>query len=132
MATTEVADKRSRGALRWLRAVSRSTALAVGVGILAVVSGVVTYVTVTGLVPYEPTPAVLLGLLGAAIGLLLGIWLARWLGSRALELTPDHFRASRDVLFYVLGGAPLLSALASYLPTLWALVQDPAVVLREP
>jgi ABC-type lipoprotein release transport system permease subunit len=28
-------------------------------------------------------------------------------------------------------GAPLLSALASYLPTLGALLQDPAVVLRE-
>jgi len=75
--------------------------------------------------------AVLLGLLGAAIGWLLGVWLARWLGTRALALAADDFHASRDVLFYVLAGAPLLSALASYLPTLRALVQDPAVVLRE-
>jgi hypothetical protein len=75
--------------------------------------------------------AVLLGVLGAAIGLALGAWLARWLGTRALQLTADHFRVSRDVLWCVLAGAPLLSALASYLPTLWALVQDPAVVLRE-
>jgi putative ABC transport system permease protein len=75
--------------------------------------------------------AVLLGLLGAAIGLVLGIGLARWLGTRALELAPDHFHASRDVLIYVLAGAPLLSAVASYLPTLGALLQDPAVVLRE-
>jgi len=76
--------------------------------------------------------AVLLGVLGAAIGLLLGIGLARWLGTRALQLTADHFRVSRDVLWLVLAGAPLVSALASYLPTLRALVQDPVVVLREP
>jgi putative ABC transport system permease protein len=75
--------------------------------------------------------AVLLGVLGAAIGLLLGVWLARWLGTRALQLTADHFRVSRDVLFFVLAGAPLVSALASYLPTLRALMQDPVVVLRE-
>ena len=36
-----------------------------------------------------------------------------------------------QALVYALVGAPVLSALASYLPTLTALVQDPALVLRE-
>jgi two-component system nitrogen regulation sensor histidine kinase NtrY len=63
MATTEAAEMPANGVLDLLRAVSRSGVLAVGVSILAVVSGVATYVTVTGLIPHEPTPAVLLALL---------------------------------------------------------------------
>ena len=43
------------GPLSWLRAVSRPSLLAFGVGILAVLSGVATYATVMGLVPYTPT-----------------------------------------------------------------------------
>ena len=75
--------------------------------------------------------AVLTGLLGAAVGLLLGIGLAQWLGVRTLQVTADHFQVHYDVLLMALLGAPLLSALASYLPTLSALLQDPAAVLRD-
>ena len=41
------------------------------------------------------------------------------------------FSVQYDLLLYALLGAPLLSAVASYLPTLAALMQDPAVVLME-
>jgi ABC-type lipoprotein release transport system permease subunit len=35
------------------------------------------------------------------------------------------------ILLYALLGAPLVAVIASYLPTLSALTEDPAVVLRE-
>ena len=75
--------------------------------------------------------AVLLGILGAAAGFLLGTWTARWLGVTALGVPSADFSVQYDLLLYALLGAPLLSAVASYLPTLAALMQDPAVVLME-
>jgi hypothetical protein len=62
----------------------------------------------------------------------LGVWAAQALGTRALEVTAECFPLRYDVLLAALLGAPLVSAVASYLPTLAALIQDPAVVLREP
>jgi hypothetical protein len=76
--------------------------------------------------------AVLVGLLGAAAGVLLGAWTAQWLGTRALDVTAECFPLRYHVVLGALLGAPLVSALAAYLPTLIALTQDPAVVLREP
>ncbi len=75
--------------------------------------------------------AVLVGLLGAAAGFLVGTLLARWLGQRAFDVSADLFGVRFDVLLYALLGAPLVSAIASYLPMLLALAQDPAVALRE-
>ncbi len=75
--------------------------------------------------------AVLLGLLGAAVGVVLGTATAGWLGAKALNLAPEQLNVDYVVLAVALLGAPLLSAVASYLPTLSALLQDPAVVLRN-
>ncbi len=76
--------------------------------------------------------AVLTGAVGAALGVALGLVLGRWLGVETLEVTSEYIPFRSDLALYALVGAPLVSALASYLPTLTALVQDPAVVLREP
>ncbi len=75
--------------------------------------------------------AVLLGLLGAAVGFALGSALAQGLGTWVLKVPPGQFALHYGVLAMALLGAPLLSAMASYLPTLSALMQDPAVVLRD-
>lgn len=75
--------------------------------------------------------AVLVGLIGGLLGAALGTWLAQVLGTQALEVAADRFHIRSDVLAVALIGAPLLSALASYLPTLSALMQDPATVLRD-
>ena len=72
-----------------------------------------------------------MGLFGGGIGFLLGTYVAGRLGIEALEVSPEHFTPALGLLFWALVGAPLLSALASYLPTLKALFQDPALVLRE-
>jgi putative ABC transport system permease protein len=75
--------------------------------------------------------AVLLGLLGAGVGFSLGTWLAHWLGVRILEVPAAYFSVDYGMLLVALFGAPLLSAVASYLPAVSALTQDPAVVLRD-
>ncbi|MBN2477343.1 MAG: FtsX-like permease family protein [Pirellulales bacterium] len=75
--------------------------------------------------------AVLLGVVGAAVGFVLGSVLARWLGIWVLEVPAGQFTVHYDVLLVALLGAPLLAAVASYLPTLAALMQDPAAVLRD-
>ena len=83
--------------------------------------------------------AVLLGLVGAviglvlgtAVGLLLGTETTRLLGFPPLYAAADHFHVPFAMLLFALIGAPLLSAVASYLPTLSAVTQDPAVVLRD-
>jgi len=76
--------------------------------------------------------AMLVGLVGAAAGVVLGTWAAQGLGTRAFAVTADYFPLRYDLLLGALLGAPLVSAVAAYLPTLAALLQDPAVVLREP
>ncbi|HXC54032.1 MAG TPA: PAS domain-containing sensor histidine kinase [Rhizomicrobium sp.] len=85
------------GLLNWLRAVSRPSLLAFGVGILAVLSGVATYIVVMGLVPYKPTPAGLVVILlvnltlGAALAALIAwrltrLWNARRSGAAGARL----------------------------------------------
>lgn len=75
--------------------------------------------------------AVLLGVLGGAAGFLAGTLLAHWLGQRAFDVAGDLFSPRIDMLLCAVLGAPLVSAMASYLPMLLALAQDPAVALRE-
>jgi ABC-type lipoprotein release transport system permease subunit len=75
--------------------------------------------------------ALLVGFLGAAAGLLLGTFGVRWMGIGPLGISLADGGFRYDTLAYALLGAPLLSAVASYLPTVAALMQDPAVVLRE-
>jgi len=76
--------------------------------------------------------ALVLGLAGAVLGLGAGVWIASWFGHQALGLALGGFPYRPELLLSALLGAPLVAMLASYLPTLSALVQDPAVVLREP
>jgi hypothetical protein len=75
--------------------------------------------------------AVILGLLGGAIGLAAGVLVAALLTASAPSAALAHVTLRPDVLLAALLGAPLVAALASYLPTLTALTQDPATALRE-
>ena len=79
MAITDTADPPTGwGLWKVIRAASRPSRLAAIVGFLVLVSGVVTYTTVTGLVPYRPTPAtfVVLLLTNFALVLTLGALVA--------------------------------------------------------
>ena len=52
-------------------AASRPSLLALGVGLLSVLSGIATYAILTGLVPYNPTPAKLVALVLINLSLVL-------------------------------------------------------------
>ncbi len=99
MATNDAFEalEERRGLFGLLRAVSRPSLLAAGVGLLSVISAVITYAMVTGLVPYNPTPAALIALLIVNLALVLALgaliawrltrlWSARRLGHAGARL----------------------------------------------
>ena len=64
MVITSTADPPARAGLwRVIRAASRPSRLAAAVSVLVVISGIVTYAAVRGLVPFGPPPAAFVGLL---------------------------------------------------------------------
>jgi two-component system nitrogen regulation sensor histidine kinase NtrY len=74
MATSNLAGAPEHtGLWQVIRAASRPSRLAAAVGVLAVASGVVTYATVTGLVPYHPTSIALIALLFSNLVLVLSL-----------------------------------------------------------
>ena len=75
--------------------------------------------------------AAILGVAAGAVGSVLGFLLARWLASGLLDVEPGSFTPSMVATVSGLLGTPLVAAMASYLPTLAAIKQDPAVVLMD-
>lgn len=76
--------------------------------------------------------AVLIGILGGIIGCAVGAGLASQLaGTSLFDGSLSNFRPDTGILLATVLGAPLLAAMASYLPTLLAIRQDPAVVLMD-
>ncbi len=74
--------------------------------------------------------AVLLGLVGAALGFALGSGFAVRYGPEVFEATAKAIATDWSLLPWALVGAPLFAAVASFLPTVSAVTRDPAVVLR--
>lgn len=74
--------------------------------------------------------AVLIGLAGGALGIALGYLLALW-ATGAMEISRELVAIDPRLIAVTLVGAPAVSALASYIPTLAAVTQDPAVVLMD-
>lgn len=79
--------------------------------------------------------AIIVGLIGGVVGCTLGFLLACGLAVPVLDVSVESLQpAPQTLLIMILGavlGTPLISAMASYLPTLSAISQDPAVVLME-
>lgn len=75
--------------------------------------------------------AVLLGLLGGLLGCGLGYLVAPLVGRTMLDLAADLFRVRPVWLVATVLGAPLITVLASFLPTRAAVAQDPAIVLMD-
>jgi putative ABC transport system permease protein len=74
--------------------------------------------------------AALLGLVGGIVGCGIGFGVALLVGN-AMAIPRDFFQANPVILAVTILGAPLIAALAAYLPTLIAVNQDPAVVLMD-
>ena len=76
--------------------------------------------------------SVTLGLAGGLCGAALGWLIARWIGAEILELGVDSVGAAPwGLAIATCIGAPVVSAIASYLPTLLAVAQDPAAALER-
>jgi hypothetical protein len=75
--------------------------------------------------------AFLMGVLGGAAGCAVGYLLTPVLGSRTCRSRPELFQAHPLLLISTLIGAPLVTMMASYLPALSAIAQDPAIVLMD-
>jgi two-component system nitrogen regulation sensor histidine kinase NtrY len=74
MASTSVFRSRILGSpFQLLRAASRSSLIALAVALAAVVSGILTYLTITGLAPYNPTPAAMVVLIVVDLSLVLAL-----------------------------------------------------------
>jgi two-component system nitrogen regulation sensor histidine kinase NtrY len=114
MATTNAVEAPSVGLLDWLRAISRPSLLALGVGVLAVLSAVVTYAMVTGLVPYNPTPTNLVTLLlinlslGVSLGGLIAWRLARLWSARQSGLAGAKLHVRLVAMFSVIAVVPAI------------------------
>lgn len=75
--------------------------------------------------------AVLLGIAGAAGGYLIGSALALHYGPGIFPVTAKAIRALPSLLLGGVIAAPALAALASFIPAMLAVTQDPAETLRE-
>jgi len=79
--------------------------------------------------------ALILGLSGAGLGFVLGLGLAQQLGPRIFPFTFNNIAWGSTSWPPLLGWSlvigPLLCVVASYLPTMLAVAQDPAEVLKE-
>ncbi len=75
--------------------------------------------------------AVIVGLVGALIGFGLGTWLALHFGPGIFAYTAGKITPELPLLWRALVFAPVIAVVASYLPALQAVAQDPAEVLRE-
>jgi putative ABC transport system permease protein len=75
--------------------------------------------------------AVLLGIVGAATGYLIGSALALHYGPGIFPVTAKAIQALPSLLLGSAIAAPAFAALASLIPAVLAVIQDPAVILRE-
>ena len=75
--------------------------------------------------------AVLTGLIGALLGYLIGFYVGMSWGELPVSMENTSQLFSFEVLFISLVLAPLLSIIASWIPAMMAVQQDPANILQE-
>jgi putative ABC transport system permease protein len=74
---------------------------------------------------------VLLGLLGALGGYAVGSALALVVGPDIFQVTAKAIKAEPFLLVWALATTPAFAAIASFIPAMLAVAQDPARSLRE-
>ena len=75
--------------------------------------------------------SVIIGLLGAVLGYLIGTTLALSFGPDIFEVTAKAIRPEYVLLVFSLVAAPAFACVSSFIPTAYAVSRDPAVTLRE-
>lgn len=75
--------------------------------------------------------AVIIGLLGALIGSLIGTFLALHFGPDIFKVTAKAIKPEYVLLVWFLIAAPVFAAVSSFIPVMIAVTYDPAITLRE-
>ncbi len=75
--------------------------------------------------------AVIVGLIGAAVGFGVGTWVALQWGPGIFKMTGGKIAPDWTLLGWALVAAPLFALVASMVPTVMAMTHDPAETLRE-
>ena len=75
--------------------------------------------------------AILIGLIGALLGWLLGSAVSVHYGTQIFKLTANKINYLPELLWLSIFIAPLFAAVSSFISTMLAVVQDPATTLRE-
>jgi len=75
--------------------------------------------------------AILVGLIGAALGYAVGTGLAKWFGPGIFKVTAKAIKPSYVLLLWSIIAAPAFAAISSFIPTMVAITQDPADTLKE-
>jgi len=75
--------------------------------------------------------AILIGLLGSAIGFVVGTALAMKFGPEIFKITANAIKPSYILLLWSVLSAPVFAAISSFIPTMLAITQDPADTLKE-
>ena len=75
--------------------------------------------------------ALMIGLVGAAVGYSIGTGLALKYGPDIFEITAKMIKPEYSLLIWSLIAAPAFAALSSFIPAMVAVTQDPALTLRK-
>jgi ABC-type lipoprotein release transport system permease subunit len=75
--------------------------------------------------------ALLLGIIGAALGFAIGTLLSLFIGPSIFQVTAKAIRPIYALLFQALVWAPAFAVVSAFLPAVVAITQDPALTLRE-
>lgn len=75
--------------------------------------------------------ALLIGIIGAFIGFIIGTGIALWFGTDIFKVTAKMIKPAYNLLGWSLIAAPAFAAISSFIPAMVAVTQDPASTLRE-
>ena len=75
--------------------------------------------------------ALIIGVIGAGVGYALGAALSLRYGAEIFPVTAKAIQAEPRLLLWAALAAPVFAAVASFIPAMLAVAQDPAVTLRE-
>jgi len=75
--------------------------------------------------------ALIIGIVSAVLGYVIGTILALKFGSGIFKITAGSIKPIYSILIWSIIAAPVFSAFAAFLPTLVAILKDPAVTLRK-
>ncbi len=75
--------------------------------------------------------SVVIGIIGAVAGFLVGTWLSLQFGPDIFQVTAKAIKPMYSLLFWSLLAAPAFVALSSFIPAMVAVTQDPAEILHE-